>query len=374
MRQTMIGLAAALLVLCGATSKAQARGFGRAGGGRAAAVGPRGGVAAGGYRGASYTGPRGGQVRAGAVGGARVGPYGGAAVGGARGVQVTTPGGRTFANAYRGGAAVTPGGRAVAGGARGAAVSGGFGGVAAVGRGGVAVGARGVGVRHGTFYAGSATLAARGVAIRGAPVTAFTRGWYTAHAGAWWPGRWAARSYWLAPAWGVLAPYCGVVVEGPPAAYDYGSTVVINDDRVYINGEAGPTADEYAQQAAAFADVGRAAKPGEGDEWQALGVFGLIQPDDQVAQQIFQLAINKEGVVRGNYYNALTDQTTLVYGALDKKSQRVAWSVGDRKDIVFEAGLYNLTEQQSTAVVHYGTERTVQMVLVRLEEPPSNGK
>jgi hypothetical protein len=35
----------------------------------------------------------------------------------------------------------------------------------------------------------------------------------------------------------------------------------------------------------------------------------------------------------------------------------------------FEAGVNNLTEEQTSVLVHYGKERTQQMVLVRLEEP-----
>ena len=76
-----------------------------------------------------------------------------------------------------------------------------------------------------------------------------------------------------------------------------------------------------------------------------------------------------DGVVRGNYYNALTDSTQPVFGSLDKKSQRVAWSVGEKKDKVFEAGLYNLTLEQTTVLVHTGKDRTDQYRLFRIEQP-----
>jgi hypothetical protein len=100
-----------------------------------------------------------------------------------------------------------------------------------------------------------------------------------------------------------------------------------------------------------------------------LGVFGLVQGEEQVAEYIFQLAINREGVVRGNYYDALADNNLKVYGSLDKKTQRVAWSVGEKKEVVFEAGLNNLTQLRTTILVHYGKERTLQMMLVRIEQP-----
>jgi hypothetical protein len=100
-----------------------------------------------------------------------------------------------------------------------------------------------------------------------------------------------------------------------------------------------------------------------------LGVFGLVQGEEQVAENIFQLAINREGVVRCNYYDALADNNLKVYGSLDKKTQRVAWSVGEKKEVVFEAGLNNLTQLRTTILVHYGKERTLQMMLVRIEQP-----
>jgi hypothetical protein len=165
-----------------------------------------------------------------------------------------------------------------------------------------------------------------------------------------------------------VAAWCGCAVA-TPYDYDYGSEIVINDDSVFIGGQSAGTCEQYAQLATNLADVGRKAKPGDDDEWQPLGVFGLIQSDsEKTAQNIFQLAINKAGVMRGNYYDAVSDTTLPVYGALDKKLQKLAWSIGDKKTIVYEAGLNNLTRSQTTVLVHYGKERTEQMILVRLEQ------
>ena len=68
------------------------------------------------------------------------------------------------------------------------------------------------------------------------------------------------------------------------------------------------------------------------------------------------VGVNKAGVLRGNYLDAVADNILPVYGSVDKKTQRVAWSIGQKKDIVFEAGLNNLTQEQT-------------ILLVRLEEP-----
>jgi hypothetical protein len=206
------------------------------------------------------------------------------------------------------------------------------------------------------------------VGIRGAyGYRYFTPGWYRAHPVAWAAGRWRVANFWLAPAWATVATYCGITAA--PILYDYGSNVVIESNTVYMGGDPVGSVEQYAEQATTFADAGRDAKPDKDEEFQPLGVFGLIQGDEKVAQNIFQLAVNKAGVVRGNYYDALSDNNLPVYGSIDPKSQRVCWSIGDKKTIVYEAGLNNLTQEQTTVLVHYGKDRTQQMALVRLEEP-----
>jgi len=52
-----------------------------------------------------------------------------------------------------------------------------------------------------------------------------------------------------------------------------------------------------------------------------------------------------------------------------QKDQRAAWRVGANTNLVIETGLYNLTQDQSTALVHFGPHRTQQCVLVRLRQP-----
>jgi hypothetical protein len=164
-----------------------------------------------------------------------------------------------------------------------------------------------------------------------------------------------------------VAAYCGFPPE--PVVYDYGSNVVIQDSYVYVDGE--PTVSEarYAEQATKLVDRGRKARPPADEGWQPLGVFGLIQGEEKVAEHIFQLAVNKRRVLRGNYYDAVADESRPVYGSVGRKNQRVAWSIGRKKKVVFETGLENLTKGQTTVLVHYGKKRTRQMVLVRLEEP-----
>lgn len=348
-------------------------------GGRGVEVGPLGGVHAGGGGATKVTGPGGQSVTHGHGGGATVGPAGGVAVHGGAGTVARGYGG-TAAVGHRGGVAVGPAGGVVAGGSRGGAVATPWGSSAAIGRGGVAIGPGGVvagGTRvvgHSTGYISPVTMHSYGYGVRTAGYYPyFNRTWYAGHTTAWVAPRWVAGyNLWRPVAWGSLAAFCAIT--SPAVAYDYGSSVVINDDSVYVNGESVGTAEEYATQATAIADTGREAKPAETDEWQPLGVFGLVQPEDKVAQRIFQLGVNKDGVIRGNYYDAVADSTTPVYGSVDKKTQRAAWSIGEKKDIVFETGLSNLTKDEATVLIHYGKERTEQQILVRIDEPKDEKK
>jgi hypothetical protein len=226
---------------------------------------------------------------------------------------------------------------------------------------------------HATGYVSPAVLRGSGVAVRAGRYPYFNHGWYAAHPAAWVAPRWVAGyNLWRPVGWATLAAFSGITA--PAVAYDYGSTVVIQDNAVRVNGDSVGTPEEYAAQATAFAVAGRDAKPADADEWQPLGVFGMVRPDDTVAKRIFQLAVNKGGVVRGNYYDAVTDTTLPVFGSVDKKSQRVAWTIGEKKGIVFETGLPNLAKDDSTMLIHSGEDRTEQQMLVRIEEPKDGKK
>ena len=99
----------------------------------------------------------------------------------------------------------------------------------------------------------------------------------------------------------------------------------------------------------------------------------MVGDGETKSTNIFQLAINKDGVIRGEYYNALTDTTEPVYGSVDAKTQRAAWTVGDRKSPVYEAGIANLTKDETTMLVHYFKSDAQQFTLVRIEKPKEEG-
>jgi hypothetical protein len=164
-----------------------------------------------------------------------------------------------------------------------------------------------------------------------------------------------------------VSGYCNY--PAAPSYYDYGTNVVYEGDTVYMDGEPANSAAEYAQQAIQISEAGRKALPAEKEEWQPLGVFALVRGEEQTSDKIFQLAVNKQGVLRGNYYDAFADSTLPVYGSVDKEVQRAAWSIGEKKEVVFEAGIANLTREEAPVLVHYGKDNTQQFTLVRIEKP-----
>jgi len=64
----------------------------------------------------------------------------------------------------------------------------------------------------------------------------------------------------------------------------------------------------------------------------------------------------------------VSDSTMNITGKVDKKSQRAAWTIGDKKTPVYEAGISNLTQQQTTILVHRDGGKVEQMMLVRVDD------
>ena len=106
-------------------------------------------------------------------------------------------------------------------------------------------------------------------------------------------------------------------------------------------------------------------------EWLPLGVFALVEGEQEEPTMFLQLAVSKEGIIAGTYQNTVSDAALPVEGIVDKQSQRAAWTIGDNKNTVLETGIVNLTEEETPVLIHFGDEQTQQWLLVRLEEPES---
>jgi hypothetical protein len=291
-------------------------------------TGPRGGVTIHGAKAGEVTGPGGNTIAGSKSGTAVIGPKGNVHASGSKGVGVKRPDGAAIAGEHggvtagpggiaahgsRAGAAVGPGG-AVATGSRTGVASGPYGAAATGGR---AVAARGGRTcAAGTRFIAASDLRGQGVSVRNSlnSYNAFTTGWNRCYPGAWLAGGWVAGSAWSAANWGSCVSYIGYPVDTSPIYYNYGDYVTYQDGSVYYGDQVYATQDKYAQQATQIADNGRQAQPSQDEKWQPLGVFAMVKGDETTSNDIFQFALNKDGVLRGNYYNTASDSTQPVYG------------------------------------------------------------
>ena len=350
--------------------------------------GPNGGIAGEG----SYTGPRGNTIS----GGGAIGPDGGHAAGGsitgnnggsATGGRVVGPGGASAA----GGRVVGPDGGSAAGGR----VVGRDGGSAAGGRvvgpngggaaGGVVRGPGGGGTAGGIVHGPNGGYAAgfvhvppstryyHGAVIRGGFYGwgMYYPGWYSAHPGVWYAHGWPAGYAWTVCTWGAMMDWFAWS-NMQPIYYDYGNNVVYQDNSVYVNNQDVGTAEEYTQQASQLAQAGASADVSDQGKWMPLGVFALSPTGETKSDNVVELAVNKDGILRGNFTDTKTKKTQQIQGSVDKKTQRAAWTVGDDKNTVYDTGIYNLTKDEAPLLVHIGKEKTEQWLMVRLDQKDKN--
>jgi hypothetical protein len=170
-------------------------------------------------------------------------------------------------------------------------------------------------------------------------------------------------------AWGDLASWGGYAAV--PVSYSYGSTVCYGADGVTVQGGPAMPAADYAAQASTLAAAGGPSAPvAKDDQWRSLGVFAVARAEETTPGTFLSLALDRDGLLRGSYYDAVADTTQKVTGKVDKQTQRAAWTVGDRKTPVYEAGIANLTQRQTTMLVHRDGGAVEQMLLVRVEDVP----
>jgi hypothetical protein len=225
---------------------------------------------------------------------------------------------------------------------------------------------------YGTYYAGNTALVAqRNAVVAGAHAyPSYNPAMYAGYAGAWQPTNLMSPSLYANPGYGAVSGMMGMPAQ--PVPYDYGGNVVAQPNAVYVNGDPAGTPQQYAAQAGQIAAAGTA-QPDPNDQWLPLGVFAMAEAGQTQPNDLFQLAINKQGVIRGNYHNVQTNETTPLAGSVDRNTQRAAWTIGGDKLPVYEAGIANLTTDQTTMLMHTPDGQQRQYTLVRLPEPEQGG-
>lgn len=162
-----------------------------------------------------------------------------------------------------------------------------------------------------------------------------------------------------------------------PAYWNYGpgANIYYQDDYVYYDGKQTVPADSYYKRVYDLAHSVPKIDQAEAEkmDWTPLGVFAVSREDNQESDRSLQLAVSREGVISGTYFNREKNEVHPLAGMVDKKSQRAAWAFADDTDdsIVFETSIYNLTNATTSVMVHFGPKAGDAQVwkLARLEQP-----
>ncbi|MHB8971388.1 MAG: hypothetical protein ACYC3X_23390 [Pirellulaceae bacterium] len=200
----------------------------------------------------------------------------------------------------------------------------------------------------------------------------YTSAWCDTHAWAWCPAAYEVadwtRMVWSVATWDEAARW--LAWDSPSVRADDGFNFYRRSSAV-DNGSQ-PAAKAAApldyKQANTLANSNREAQDSQDDQWLVLGVFALVPPGQQDPELVFQLAINQQGVIRGNSYEQVSDSNLPVRGAVRRRSQRAAWTVGNNSQVVIEAELGSLTRDRAPALVHLSADKTVQYLMIR-EQP-----
>ena len=243
----------------------------------------------------------------------------------------------------------------------------------------------------------------------------WTHDWYRRHPGSWHPAYIPSVRWWYRPTWYDTWAWYGpgfftgfalgsATAPRPYYPYYYGNNIVYRGNMVYVNGVPYVSAADYYSQALILAQsretvvievpveqaVAEPIRLAEGPvldppmqeqvvagpvpdddtaEWLPMGTFALL---DDVTQKessgVLQLATNRAGQIRGNYVDEAADEARQIRGAVDPKSQRVAFQFDGDDVTVMECGLWNLTQDSVPLLIHHGEEQTEQKTLIRLTQ------
>ncbi len=164
-------------------------------------------------------------------------------------------------------------------------------------------------------------------------------------------------------------------------AYGPGANIYYQDDYVYYDGDRYLPVDDYYQQIYDLAHSVPSISEQQAKQMDLvpLGVFAVVRGNQQAnslndeQHRTLQLAVSKDGVISGTYYNPQKGHVHPVTGMVDDHTQRAAWAFADRDHpkLVFETSVFNLSKDDSTMMVHFGprTDQTEVWHLVRLEQP-----
>jgi len=170
----------------------------------------------------------------------------------------------------------------------------------------------------------------------------FSAAWYADHPTAWQVTHPHADAWAAATATGV-ASWLGWAAYPADNGYDtyYNTTVVYEPAAIDETGGGSTAAEE------SVADESASPQDDAGD-WLTLGIYSVLSNSGEPTARLMQLATNRQGDLRGVYYDSLSNTSQNLSGRIDQTSQQAQWSIDSNPQAAFVAALSQLTQPTGT--------------------------
>ena len=184
----------------------------------------------------------------------------------------------------------------------------------------------------------------------------FTAAWYAEHPNAWQYTHPYAE-WWAIAGVAGLSSWLGYSIASASTATAGATTAAATTQPVAAETTSAETAADQA-----------AAAPPADLEWLPLGVFASSPKGASQAHVYQQLAVSKQGELKGNYYDAISNAVQPITGSIDRETRKATWSIGTKGGATFETTLDALVETPSTVTMKSGSS-SQEWELVQMEKP-----
>jgi hypothetical protein len=192
----------------------------------------------------------------------------------------------------------------------------------------------------------------------------FTPAWYSEHPDAW------QYTHPHADLWAVagvagLTNWLGYPAAAATTTAATSTTVAASSATTTA---AGTEAAATATATSTDGNASSAAAPPPDLEWMPLGVYATGPKDAAQAHVYQQLAVSKQGELKGNYYDSITNTTQPVSGSIDRETRKASWKVGGKGGATFETTLDALMKTPSDVTMKSGSAEH-EWELVQVQKP-----
>jgi len=183
--------------------------------------------------------------------------------------------------------------------------------------------------------------------------TAFTPDWYAKYPQAWRPTQ-SPTDWWRAADVATVTAWLGQPVNAAGDAATDSSAVTT----------AGDVGDDGLQSVLVLpAGHDNQAAPAASDsDWLPLGVFAVAAQGNSQPHNYQQLAVDRKGVIKGNFYDAISGTNQPIEGTVDRSTLMASWTVGTNGSR-FTAPMRAFTsEPRTVSVASDGQSRSLAMM------------